>query len=91
MSDEHTSEQFRTKRTHSKVTFSDGWEEEQSIRPQTAGAVQSNVALEVEDDENTARSQTDIETAELLLSLGAGGSGEMMLPPTKRTRRGSTM
>jgi hypothetical protein len=91
-SDEHSNEQFRTKRTHSKVAFSDAWEEErQPVRPQTAGAVQSSGALEAEDDEDIARSQTEIEAAELLLSLGVGGGGKMLLPPTKRTRRGSTM
>ncbi|KAF1911153.1 hypothetical protein BDU57DRAFT_533706 [Ampelomyces quisqualis] len=90
-SHEHSNEQFSTKRTHSKVAFSDAWEEEpRPVRPQTAGAVQSNGALEME-DEDVARSQTEIEAAELLLSLGVGGSGKMLLPPTKRTRRGSTM
>lgn len=76
---EEIAEPFRTKRTYSKVAFRDTemheQEENNVARPQTAGA-----ALRIEHD---------IEAAELLLSLAGGGSA--LNPPTKRTRRGSTM
>lgn len=79
MPDEDCPEPFRTKRTYSKVAFRDTemheQEENNVARPQTAGA-----ALHIEHD---------IEAAELLLSLAGGGSA--LNPPTKRTRRGSTM
>jgi len=83
------SDNFRTKRTHSKVAYSDNCEEETVTRPQTAGTVSGNGALNSHGTGNGGRTQTDIDAAELLLSLGAGD--KMLLPPMKRTRRGSTM
>ncbi|KAH7083248.1 hypothetical protein BKA63DRAFT_402686 [Paraphoma chrysanthemicola] len=79
-------EQCSTKRTHSKVAFSD---EEAMDRPQTAGTVSADGARRFEFLYDVGRTHNDIEAAELLLSLGA--SQKMLLPPTKRTRRGSTM
>jgi hypothetical protein len=83
------SEQFRTKRTHSKVAFSDNCDEETAPRPQTAGTVHSDGAFSHHTSGESGRTQNDIDAAELLLSLGAGE--QTLLPPTKRTRRGSTM
>lgn len=80
MPDEEVAESFRTKRTHSKVTLrdTDTYEpaEEDMCRPQTADAA--------------VPTEHDIEAAELLLSLGGGGS-TLMHPPPKRIRRGSRM
>ncbi|KAH7396641.1 hypothetical protein DE146DRAFT_614441 [Phaeosphaeria sp. MPI-PUGE-AT-0046c] len=77
--DEEITEPYRTKRTHSKVAFIDiefrEHEEDTTSRPQTAGAA--------------VPTKHDMEAAQLLLSLGGGGTG--LHPPTKRTRRGSTM
>jgi hypothetical protein len=88
--EEHCNEQFRTKRTHSKVTSNDHRDiEEPEFRPHTAGAVNSDRGPGLESAGEAAHTQHDIDAAELLLSLGVGG--KMLLPPTKRTRRGSTM
>jgi hypothetical protein len=87
--DEQYSEQFRTKRTHSKVTLSDYCDGEMVTRPRTAGAVDSDRMMGIESTGDTGPTQTDIGAAELLLLLSS--SGKMALPPTKRTRRGSTM
>lgn len=80
MPDDEITEPFRTKRTHSKVTLRDSAtherKEDNMSRPQTANAA--------------FHTEHDIEAAELLLSLGDGG-GTALRPPTKRTRRGSSM
>jgi hypothetical protein len=88
--EDHRNVQFRTKRTHSKVAFGDTCDEDTTVRPQTACAVDSGHGSFKDGKEVTnTRTQNDVEMAELLLSLGGGRS--MLLPPTKRTRRGSTM
>jgi hypothetical protein len=91
--EDHNNEQFRVKRTHSRVAHSDARDEDTAVRPQTAGAVDRGHG-DIEEGEETAntRTQCDVEVAKLLLSLGGGGDGNsMLLPPTKRRRRGSTM
>jgi hypothetical protein len=88
-SDEYCSEMCRTKRTHSKVALSDQGDNEAMTRPRTAGAVNSDSMFDADGAANFDPSQTDIGAAELLLLLRSGG--RMLLPPTKRTRRGSTM
>ncbi|KAF2830688.1 hypothetical protein CC86DRAFT_316193, partial [Ophiobolus disseminans] len=80
---------FRTKRTHSKVAYSDTCEEEIMARPQTAGTFSSNVETVSQGAGYGGHTPSEIDTAQLLLSLGAGEKA--LLPPTKRTRRGSTM
>jgi hypothetical protein len=89
--EDNCTEQFRTKRTHSKVAFNDACDVDTRVRPQTASAINSGYGG-LEDGEKVVNAHTknEIEAAGLLLSLGAGGSS-MLLPPTKRTRRGSTM
>jgi hypothetical protein len=88
--DDHRNDQFRTKRTHSKVTLSDDWDDgETPVRPQTAGALISDRRPAIEGADEGAHTQDDIDAAELLVSFRVGG--KMLLPPTKRTRRGSTM
>jgi len=84
-------EDFRTKRTHSKVAFDDDYDEEMAPRPQTAGTVHGygDGAMNFHNGGDGGRTQNDIAAAELLLSLGSGET--MLLPPTKRTRRDSTM
>jgi hypothetical protein len=91
--EDHSNEQFRVKRTHSKVAYSDARDEDTALRPQTAGAVdRGHGDIEEREEDANTRKRCDIEVAELLLSLGGDGSGNsMLLPPTKRTRRGSTM
>ena len=84
--DGHYDEQIRTKRTHSKVALS--VIDEAPARPQTSSAVNSD-HKPVDGIREAVPSKGDIELAELLLSLGDGG--RVLLPPTKRTRRGSTM
>jgi hypothetical protein len=81
---------FRTKRTHSKVGFGDDYDEEMAPRPQTAGTIHGDGAMNFQSGGDTGRTQTDINAAELLLSLG-WGEQQVLSPPTKRTRRGSTM
>jgi hypothetical protein len=88
--EDHCTEQFRTKRTRSKVLFSDACDEDTHVRPQTAGAVNSgHGGLEDGEEAVITLTRSDIEAAELLLLLSGGSS--MLMPPTKRTRRGSTM
>jgi hypothetical protein len=82
-------EQQRTKRTHSKVAFSDNYDNETLDRPRTAGIVDRDNGQRFEHPSYVGRMHNDIEAAELLLSLGSGG--KMLLPPTKRSRRDSTM
>jgi hypothetical protein len=85
--EDHYDEQIRTKRTHSKVALS-GNVSEAPVRPQTSGVVNSDHQT-ADGIREIVPSKSDIELAELLLSLGSGG--RMLLPPTKRMRRGSTM
>ncbi|KAH5823779.1 hypothetical protein HBI94_088540 [Parastagonospora nodorum] len=86
--DDHYGEQIRTKRTHSKVALSEAASDEAPVRPQTSGAVNSDHRT-TDSIREIVPSKGDIELAELLLSLGS--VGRMLLPPTKRMRRGSTM
>jgi hypothetical protein len=88
--DEHFNDQFRTKRTHSKVTLSEDWDDgETSVRPRTAGTLNNDRGPIMENVGEGAHTQDDISAAELLVSFRVGG--KMLLPPPKRTRRGSTM
>jgi hypothetical protein len=88
--DDHCNDQFRTKRTHSKVTLSDDWDDGETLaHPQTAGALVDDRGPAMEGTDEGAHTQDDIDAAELLVSFRVGG--KMLLPPTKRTRRGSTM
>jgi hypothetical protein len=92
--EDYSNEQFRGKRTHSKVAYNDACDEDTAMRPQTAGVVDSGHGGDEGGEEVTStRTQSDVEAAELLLSLGGGGGGgsSMLSPPTKRTRRGSTI
>jgi hypothetical protein len=91
--EDYSNEQFRGKRTHSKVAYNDACDEDTAMRPQTAGVVDSGHGGDEGGEEvASTRTQSDVEAAELLLSLGGGGGGSSMLsPPTKRTRRGSTI
>jgi hypothetical protein len=87
-------EQLRAKRTHSKVTINDPLDrKETATRPQTSDAVDvtQDSGPRVDNVEENNFTQTDIEAAELLLSLYGGGGRMLLPPPTKRTRRGSTM
>jgi hypothetical protein len=83
---EYLNEGLRTKRTHSKVAFHDHGDERVFTRPQTAATVDSAHGSEVSggDDRHT---HDDVDAAEVLLSLCAVDN---TMPPTKRTRRGST-
>ncbi|KAF1845376.1 DNA-binding domain of Mlu1-box binding protein MBP1 [Cucurbitaria berberidis CBS 394.84] len=72
-------EPFQTKRTLSKVAFSDTCDGDTLSRPQTAATIDSDGGDEV-------HSRGDIDAAEMLLSLSAA---DKRLPPPKRTRRGS--
>jgi hypothetical protein len=84
---EYLTENLRTKRTHSKVAFHDQSDDEAFTRPQTAATVDSAHGSDVSggDDNHT---HDHIDAAEILLSLCAV---QNTMPPTKRTRRGSTM
>lgn len=85
-------DQYRTKRKHSKVAFSDDCDEETTMhRPQTATIVSNTVAYNTHSASASAHTRTDYDAAELLLSLGGGDQTSLPLPPMKRTRRGSTM
>jgi hypothetical protein len=79
-------EPFRTKRTHSKVAFSDNCDDEVATRPWTAGTSKSD-SCHVHD---ARHSQNDLVAAEIMLSLSSGDN-MLLPPPTKRTRRGSTL
>jgi hypothetical protein len=83
---EYHNEGFRTKRTHSKVAFHDQGDDGAFTRPQTAATVDSAHGSELSgtDDLHT---HDDVDAAEALLSLCAVDN---TMPPTKRTRRGST-
>jgi hypothetical protein len=89
ISDEQCSEQFRTKRSHSKIMLSEYGDEQTMTRSQTAGAVNSDSVLDVDSVSNASFTSSDIGAAEILLLLSSGC--RTSLPPTKRTRRGSTM
>lgn len=65
--------------------MSENVSDETPVRPQTSGAVNSD-HRPVDGIREIVPSKGDTELAELLLSLGDGGS--MLLPPTKRTRHG---
>ncbi|KAF2036649.1 hypothetical protein EK21DRAFT_52151 [Setomelanomma holmii] len=82
-------EQFRTKRTHSKVAMSDSCDDRTLPRPQMGGNTNSKGMLRFNMPSDIGRTQNDLEVAELLMSLGT--IGRTLLRPTKRTRRGSTM
>ncbi|RMZ73847.1 APSES transcription factor Xbp1 [Pyrenophora seminiperda CCB06] len=75
---------FRTKRTHSKVNFNDHTIHEAATRPITAMTVDSAHGSEASGGVDYA----DMDAAETLLSL-CGRDATM--PPTKRTRHGSTL
>lgn len=88
--DERYNDQFRTKRTHSKIALSDKWDDEETaVRPQTASAVNNDRGHDLESADEDTHTQDDIDAAELLVSFRVGD--KVLLPPTKRTRRGSTM
>lgn len=80
-------EPFLTKRTHSKVATSKGWDDDEFIRPRTATTMSSESGLN-EDGRDTdyGLERVDIDAAELLMALRTNNS---TLPPMKRTRRGS--
>ncbi|KAF2849849.1 DNA-binding domain of Mlu1-box binding protein MBP1 [Plenodomus tracheiphilus IPT5] len=79
---------FRTKRTLSKVAFSDNCDEDQPTRPPTAATVDSCYSGRTSGGFSSDNSHThvEIDAAEMLLSLRTDGDTQ---PPTKRTRRGS--
>ncbi|KAH9864019.1 hypothetical protein J1614_009952 [Plenodomus biglobosus] len=79
---------FRTKRTHSKVAFSDHCDEDQPSRPPTAATVDSCYSGRTSGGFSSDNGQTriDMDAAQMLLSLSTNGQRQ---PPTKRTRRGS--
>jgi hypothetical protein len=79
-------EPFRTKRTHSKVAFSD---QEMPIRPQTAAVIPSVRGQSSGGFGDSDHSQNDLDAAKIMVSLSSGD--RLLLPPTKRTRRGSTL
>jgi len=78
---------FRTKRTHSKVNVYDHTTNEAATRPLTALTVDSAHGSEASGGVDNL-SYADMDAAEVLLSL-CGGEDQM--PPTKRTRHGSTL
>jgi hypothetical protein len=79
-------EPFRTKRTHSKVAFSD---QEMSTRPQTAAAIPNDHGKSSGGFGDSGHSQNDLDAAQIMVSLSS--DDRLLLPPTKRTRRGSTL
>ncbi|CAO2655868.1 Nn.00g046710.m01.CDS01 [Neocucurbitaria sp. VM-36] len=80
-------EYCRTKRTHSKVTISENYDEDTLARPQTAATVDSDSGQGSEGfGSDEVHSRIEIDAAEMLLSLR---ESDKMLPATKRTRRGS--
>ncbi|KAH9862465.1 hypothetical protein IAQ61_009882 [Plenodomus lingam] len=79
---------FRTKRTLSKVAFSDNCDDDQQSRPPTAATVDSchsgrTSGGSSNDDGHT---NTDMDAAQMLLSLSTDSHTQ---PPMKRRRRGS--
>lgn len=82
-------EPFRMKRTHSKVAFGDNCEKDMSTRPQTAAAMFSDSGRSSGGFADTGHSQNDLDAAQIMMSLSSGDS--LVLPPTKRARRGSTL
>jgi len=79
---------FRTKRTHSKVAFSDNCDDDHSNRPPTATTVDSCCSRQSSGgcSSETGLARVDLDAAQALLSLCAT---DYTQPPTKRTRLGS--
>lgn len=78
----------RTKRTHSKVAFSDNCDDDHLNRPYTADTVDSCYSGRTSGgfSSDNGHARVDLDAAEVLLSLCATDHTQ---PPTKRTRHGS--
>lgn len=84
---ECSSETFRTKRTHSKASYYEhSAGEVVATRPPTATTVDSAHGSEVSGIDDYHQGHTDMDAAEMLLSLRTAGHA---MPPSKRTRRDS--
>jgi hypothetical protein len=79
---EYQSEGFHKKRTHSKVASYD----HHVVRPETATTVDSAHGSEMSGGDGN-HTHDDLNAAETLLSLCAV---DKAMPPTKRTRRGTS-
>jgi hypothetical protein len=83
--EESYSESFRTKRTHSKVAYS-----ESDARIVRFSSPQEKLHNPTKtESEAAAHSARTIEVAEILMSMGAVARNATALPEAKRTRRGS--